>query len=166
MRRNWLKFMSWDGSYFAVPCGPTATYGIEPTNQRHMCALSGNGPKGEPNTDPAELVAELESSAAGCRWMLEEWAKLRKRAEKNYWFGPDRLRAIRLLGDNLIDVVDDRRVAVSSLQAMVSYTVRESAFEICVPIWTIQAIKQVDRSSEDAMARLRPTENKARAGGC
>ena len=47
----------------------------------------------------------------GCQWMLAEWARPRKRAEKNYWCGADRLRAVRLLGRQPVDAIDDRRVA-------------------------------------------------------
>ena len=127
---------------FRGPFGPTATYGIEPSYRDRM-RTSGNERKGEPYTDPAELVAELEASAAGCRWMLEEWAKLRKRAEKNYWFGPDRLRAIRLLGRQPIDVVDDRRVAVIFIASDGVNLSEESVFDDLRTDLDDQALKQV-----------------------
>ncbi len=92
------------------PCGATALHGIDPALSGKV-TTSGNGPNGEPYTKPAELVRKLEASAAGCCWMLAEWARLRKRAEKNYWSGADRLRAVRLLGRQPVDAIDDRRVA-------------------------------------------------------
>ncbi len=91
-------------------CGATAIHGVDPALSGKV-TTSGNGPNGEPYTKPAELVRKLEASAAGCCWMLAEWAKLRKRAEKNYWSGADRLRAVRLLGRQPVDAIDDRRVA-------------------------------------------------------
>ncbi len=92
------------------PCGATAIHGVDPALSGRV-TTSGNGPNGEPYVKPAELVRKLESSAAGCGWMLAEWARLRKRAEKNYWSGADRLRATRLLGRQPVDAIDDRRVA-------------------------------------------------------
>ncbi len=91
-------------------CGATAIHGVDPALSGKV-TTSGNGPNGEPYTKPAELVRKLESSAAGCCWMLAEWARLRKRAEKNCWSGADRLRATRLLGRQPVDAIDDRRVA-------------------------------------------------------
>ncbi len=92
------------------PCGATAIHGVE-TAPAGKVTTSGNRPNGEPYTNAAELVRKLESSAAGCQWMLAEWAILRKRAEENYWYGPDRFRATRLLGRQPVDAIDDERVA-------------------------------------------------------
>jgi len=66
---------------------------------------------GDPN-NPARLVLRLESSAPGCRWLLDRWAKLRSLLEQEQpWQSPDKLRAIRLLGRHPIDALDDSRVA-------------------------------------------------------
>ncbi len=95
---------------FYDPCGATAIHGVDSAAAGKV-TTSGNRPNGEPYTNAAELVRKLESSAMGCQWMLAEWATLRKRAEENYWFGPDRLRATRLLGRQPVDAIDDERVA-------------------------------------------------------
>ena len=109
------------------PCGATALHGIDPAPAGKV-TTSGNGPNGEPYTKPAELVRKLEASAAGCCWMLAEWARLRKRAEKNYWSGADRLRATRLLGRQPVDAIDDRRVATIYIASNGIKTFGEPAF--------------------------------------
>ncbi len=113
---------------FYDPCGATAIHGVEPALAGKV-TTSGNGPNGEPYTKPGELVRKLESSAAGCCWMLAEWARLRKRAEKNYWSGADRLRATRLLGRQPVDAIDDRRVATIYIASNGIKTFGEPAFQ-------------------------------------
>jgi hypothetical protein len=56
----------------------------------------------------ATLVFELESTAAGCQWLLDRWAELRERWEhgQNWgWF--ERFRALRLLGKQALGVESD-----------------------------------------------------------
>jgi hypothetical protein len=61
--------------------------------------------------DPARLVLRLESTAAGCRWLLDRWAELRELLEQDLlWQSPDRLKAIRLLGKQPMDAADDADV--------------------------------------------------------
>ena len=112
---------------FYDPCGATAIHGVE-TARSEKVTTSGNGPNGEPYANAAELVRKLESSAAGCQWMLAEWATLRKRAEENYWFGPDRLRATRLLGRQPVDAIDDERVATIYIASNVIKSFGRPAF--------------------------------------
>jgi hypothetical protein len=61
---------------------------------------------------PALLVRRLQSSAAGCQWMLDRWDELGTLVECDLaWLSPDKLKAIRLLGMQPIDAVDDLDVA-------------------------------------------------------
>jgi hypothetical protein len=61
---------------------------------------------------PVLLVRRLQSSAAGCKWMLDRWAELETLVECDLaWLSPDKLKAIRLLGMQPIDAVDDLDVA-------------------------------------------------------
>src|SRR5262249_12392361 len=61
--------------------------------------------------DPTRLVNRLEATALGCAWMLDRWADLRELLEDGgQWQPPDRLRAIRRLGRQPLDVWEDRRV--------------------------------------------------------
>ena len=61
---------------------------------------------------PALLVRRLRSNAAGCRWMLDRWTELETLVECELaWMSPDKLKAIRLLGKQPIDAIDDLDVA-------------------------------------------------------
>ena len=60
---------------------------------------------------PARLIAALESTAAGCTWLLERWDALGKLLDEGKAWQPlDRLRAIRLLGKQPLDLVADQSV--------------------------------------------------------
>ena len=60
---------------------------------------------------PARLVVALEATAMGCRWLREQWAALGKLLDEGLnWQPPDRLRAIRLLGRQPLDLVDGEQV--------------------------------------------------------
>src|SRR5262249_33599797 len=51
---------------------------------------------------------ELESTAAGCQWLLERWAELRARWDQDQtWDIADRLKALRLLGKPRVEASDD-----------------------------------------------------------
>jgi len=57
---------------------------------------------------PARLVNELESSYAGCRWLLDRWNDLKVRNQPfNSWQASDKFKAIRLLGKQPLDVLHD-----------------------------------------------------------
>jgi hypothetical protein len=54
------------------------------------------------------LVFELESTAAGCQWLLDRWAELRERWDRGHewgWF--ERFCALRLLGKQALGVESD-----------------------------------------------------------
>ena len=71
---------------------------------------SWSGQVDDPN-QPYLLVKDLEASAKGCQALLDEWTILRSRVEDNLpWQPPDRLKAIRMLGKQPIDVAIDRRI--------------------------------------------------------
>jgi hypothetical protein len=60
---------------------------------------------------PARLVNRLEHLAAGCRWLLDRWTDLRNLLEAGLkWQAPDRLKAIRMLGRQPMDLLADERV--------------------------------------------------------
>jgi hypothetical protein len=49
--------------------------------------------------DPAALIRRIQRSAAGCQWMLNEWASLDTLIEQGAVWGPQhKLKSIRLLG--------------------------------------------------------------------
>ena len=58
--------------------------------------------------DPRLLVARLEASAEGCRWLLARWAELRILLDRRYrWDTPTLLRCIRLQGKQVAESVYD-----------------------------------------------------------
>ena len=72
--------------------------------------ISWSGEIDDPD-DPARLVNRLESTAAGCGWMLDRWAELREVLEAGLlWQAPDRFKAVRLLGKQPLDAATDWRV--------------------------------------------------------
>ena len=61
--------------------------------------------------DPERLVIRLEGSAAGCLWLLRQWAELRDILDQDLlWQSIDRFKAIRLLGRQPTDAADDSDV--------------------------------------------------------
>ena len=95
---------------FFDPTGPTPMYGNRPDGRRKL-RTSWNGQAVDPN-DPAVLVRQLESSAMGCCQMRDCWEELRAQlAPGKFWQSHDRLKAIRLLGRQPLDAIEDRQVA-------------------------------------------------------
>ncbi len=61
--------------------------------------------------EPARLVNRLESSLLGCAWMLDRWGDLRDLIDDGHqWQSPDRFMAIRLLGKQPIEPIEDEQV--------------------------------------------------------
>ena len=58
------------------------------------------------------LVLRLQTSVAGCQWLLDQWANLRTALERDVpWVASDQRRAVRLLGHHPKDVLDNIDVA-------------------------------------------------------
>jgi hypothetical protein len=66
-----------------------------------------SGPPGQVAA-PAQLVAELESTLEGCRFLLEHWRELRTHLNcERGWKALDMFMCIRLLGREPLDVLDE-----------------------------------------------------------
>ena len=64
----------------------------------------------DPN-QPSTLVVRLESSEKGCQVLIGNWRMLRARLEQDLaWQPQDRLKAIRMLGRQPLEVIEDQRV--------------------------------------------------------
>jgi hypothetical protein len=62
---------------------------------------------------PEVLVLRLQSTLKGCEWLLGEWTKLKATLDAGKpWIITDKLRAVRLLGRQPFDVLDDEDVAL------------------------------------------------------
>jgi hypothetical protein len=94
------------------------------TEPRTSCSGTADDPD-----NPDRLVKQLESTLAGCVWMLDRWPELRARLEPGQsWQSPDKLKAIRLLGKQPLDAADDANVATIFLACHAIDPQYESAF--------------------------------------
>ncbi len=109
------------------PTGPISKYGIE-TVVFDQVGTSSSGEKDEAN-QPAALVCELESTPVGCKWLLSEWGLLRDRAVNGIWYSPDRLKAVRLLGFQPVDAIDQWCVAMIFVASNGFMRLGETGFE-------------------------------------
>jgi hypothetical protein len=67
---------------------------------------------GDDSISPAQIVLTLESSTAGCHWLLDRWAELRALLEQGQaWQSSDKLKAIRLLGRQPLNALEGSQVA-------------------------------------------------------
>ena len=72
----------------------------------------------DPEDPPAAWFWHLQATAGGCQWMLDQWAELRLILEEGLnWQSADKLKAIRLLGRQPIEAVDERTVLMIFLGA-------------------------------------------------
>ena len=96
---------------FWDPLGPLPLYPHLGNNLgRNFVRFSWSDEIDDPN-EPARILNRLEGTAIGCAWMLDRWRELRSLLENGWtWQPPDRLRAIRLLGQQPMDAVEDNRV--------------------------------------------------------
>ena len=98
--------------------GPVAFYPLVADDPATMCtrAASTSYPPRQDDEDPdlpAALVLELQETLTGCEWMLGEWARLQSILDKHQpWISADKLKAVRLLGRQPFDAIDDGDVAL------------------------------------------------------
>jgi hypothetical protein len=80
--------------------------------------------------NPVALIKQLESTLAGCGWMLDRWAELRARLEPGKaWQSPEKLMAIRLLGKQPLDAAANADVLTIFLACHAIDPLHPSAFQ-------------------------------------
>ncbi len=109
------------------PTGPTSKYGLENVVFDKVGTSSSGG--ADEAYQPAKLVSQLEATAVGCAWLLHEWKLLRDRAVDGLWFSLDRLKAIRLLGCQPVDAIDQWQVAMIYVASNGLMRLGETGFE-------------------------------------
>jgi len=101
------------------------------TRRNTASSVSGSENSADPN-NPALLILRLEHTVGGCRWLLDRWAELWARLEPGeVWAAPDQFKAIRLLGKQPLDAVDDPEVAqiyTASFKLLPEIPHRDNAF--------------------------------------
>jgi len=96
---------------FSWPGGDPCVVGPGPSSRRRT-RNSSSPAVVEETTGPAGLVERLESTAAGCRWLLERWAKLRACFEPGRrWTSKHSFWMLRLMGRHPRDVLESSEVA-------------------------------------------------------
>ncbi len=61
--------------------------------------------------DPARIMVRLEARTLGCAWLLDRWGELKDLLEDGlFWQPHDRLKAVRMLGRQPLEAVNDKRV--------------------------------------------------------
>ena len=107
--------------------GPLALQGIEKYVQGQKRS-SGSDNVDDPDR-PAKVLKTLESTALGCRFLLEQWKSIAERVNKNQRVqSHDRFRAIRLLGRDRLDALKDSRVALIFLASFALHPGRRPAY--------------------------------------
>ena len=98
---------------FRDACGPIALHLQNGTGD--LCPDGDNFRISDYSDDedqPMRLVHCLQTTRAGCQWLLDGWAELTALLEKGVpWLASDKLKAVRLLGRHPIDALDHEDVA-------------------------------------------------------
>jgi hypothetical protein len=95
---------------FFDPFGPLCLYPHAAPAGGEPQRLSYSDDPEDPD-DPARIVVRLEAMTLGCAWLLDRWGELREVLEDGLlWQPQDRLKAVRMLGRQPLDAVDDKRV--------------------------------------------------------
>ena len=102
---------------FTDRMGPTLFYPNPNLDERsefnQKPSTSFAGKQAEDPDRPTKLVLLLQSTLAGCEWMLGEWGRLKAILEKGqHWLSADKLKAVRLMGKQPLDAIDDSEVAL------------------------------------------------------
>jgi hypothetical protein len=97
------------GHTLLMACGPVPLYPVP-------AKLSESGATSDSRFftyKPSRLVAKLESTHAGCRWLLARFGELHDRLEGGQgWHPHEKLKMVRLLGRQPLDAADVTEVAL------------------------------------------------------
>jgi hypothetical protein len=100
--------------------------------------------------NPARIVNRLEGLAAGCRWLLDRWGDLKTLLTDGLkWQGPDRLKAILMLGRQPMDALADQRVLMIYLACDAMDPAGKTSFDDLLTETTPDEMAQFLRGVED-----------------
>ena len=112
VRREEEEVLALGNRLFFDRRGPIELYPSGEYTNSKQPRTSASGTADDPD-DPAKIVLGLESTVAGCRWLLEAWKRLRDVLESGLaWQPHEKIKAIRLLGKQPLDAFSDRDVAL------------------------------------------------------
>jgi hypothetical protein len=96
---------------------------------KHIGPRPSHPPVSDDPEDPAKIVRELESSVAGCQWMIERFTELRELLEPgSAWEGHHKLKYVRLLGRRPLDVANRFDIALAFVAAWAINPVLDDAY--------------------------------------
>src|SRR5439155_12954845 len=83
---------------FQDPCGPLPLYPHTPYIFPDRPRISAAAPGDDPDSPP-RLILRLEATAAGCRWLLDQWAEPGPLLDRGLsWQSPAKLKSSRWQG--------------------------------------------------------------------
>jgi hypothetical protein len=115
---------------FAERRGLLVNYPHDPLGTWDKTRVSESDLAADPE-DPQRLVLHLQSTAGGCQWMLDRWSELRSILDEGLnWQSADKFKAVRLLGRQPLEAVDDRNlltmfVACQTIEGQPTFDIRE-----------------------------------------
>ena len=129
-RRTHIEESAWREVYEAAALGRRLR--LDPRVHEYVVvgpgtrSLPGNGnsaPTGAGQiAGPDWLVERLQSTAAGCPWLLERWTEIREWFEPGKrWISADSFKMIKLMGRTPRDVLEDLKRPKSSWRATGSF---------------------------------------------
>ncbi len=113
---------------------------------------------------PGLLVLRLQATLLGCEWLLGQWAALKAILDRGQpWLSSDKFKAVRLLGKQPFDAIDDRDVA---LVFLASFVLKEESgrwyLEIATEM-TESDIRKFRHNAADRQLNLLKPENATKA---
>jgi hypothetical protein len=113
---------------------------------------------------PAALVLRLQATLIGCEWLLGQWAELKAILDRGQpWLSSDKLKAVRLLGKQPFDVIDDRDVALVFLASFVLKGESGRWYLEIATEMTESDIRKFRQNAADRQLDLLKPENAAKA---
>ena len=149
---------------FTDRLGPATFY---PTVDKYRESTSSLSPstsdsgKGRDDPDrPGPLVLGLRSTLQGCQWMLCEWARLKSILDDGQaWVSSDKLKAVRLLGKQPVDALNDRDVAIVFIASFVLKAAKgEWSWEIMTELNSVDQKRFRDDAATRQLASLKPAD--------
>ena len=138
---------------------PTVDKYRESTSLRSPSTSDAGNGRDDPNR-PGPLVLRLRSTLQGCQWMLGEWARLKSILDDGQaWVSSDKLKAVRLLGKQPVDAINDRDVAIVFIASFVLKPAKgEWSWEIMTELNSADQKRFRDDAASRQLESLKPAD--------
>jgi hypothetical protein len=113
---------------------------------------------------PAALVLRLQATLLGCEWLLGQWAALKAILDRSQpWLSSDKLKAVRLLGKQPFDAIDDRDVALVFLASFVLKGDKGQWYSEIATEMTDSDLRKFRQNAADRQLELLKPDNASKA---